>query len=115
MYEFASIYILQYGRWTAFRQAVPLDKDSPRSHLELMLKELWLFHNFESIKDVLVTLRKYDRVEDSEWNPVKEIDWDDGSIHDMHIVSDDEYKWSESDFESFKEFKDSFLSSNIPM
>lgn len=115
MFEFASIYILQYWRWTAFRQAVVLDKEMPREHISHMLYEVWIFQDFDNIKDVMVTLRKYDRVEDGEWNPVKEIDGDDGSIHDMEVAEDTTYRWSESDHESFVDFKDSFLSSKITL
>lgn len=113
MYDFFSIYILRYGKWEDYRSAVALDKQDPRWHIVHALHELYVHGPFESVNDIKITLRWYELVEDEDGHNVKEVDEEDGSTHNFECKVETEITWSETDFESFGDFRDSFLSSKF--
>lgn len=113
MYDYFSIYILQFGKWEQYRQSVALDKQDPRWHIVHALHEIYVHGPFESVNDIKITLRWYEQVEDEEWNAIKEFDNEDGSSHHWECKVETEVTWTETDFESFTDFRDSFLSSKF--
>jgi hypothetical protein len=109
MNKFASIQILQYGKWTIVRQPILLSQDAPREHIVHILSELYLYSDMKHIEDVNLTVYSYDTEEDEDGNTISEIDDEDGTVHNKETEVVEPYIWSESDHENFQQYIEMFL------
>lgn len=108
--SYFAIFVLRFWKSNLYRTAVPLNEKTPNDHIVHALSELWMY-SFDYVEGVQVDINKFVPVEDEDWNPVYESDFE-GSTHQATKVVKQTFEW---DGEPFKEFIESFLSPKIEL